>query len=108
MGQFKEEKNLYDVIFLNDEELGILKQSPSRGSRPCVVIEIEEDYAKVATLSSRDSFDHSSYRLSFNSYISLQHIEKFEITIPMLDYAQLDDNKILDNADIVIIEQYYR
>ncbi len=110
MGEFFSEKQEFDVIFLDDDELGVIKDIPSRGSRPCVVVEIgsdEDDYAVVAMLSSRDSYDHSKYRLSFGSYLTIDHIETKTITKAQLNFAQLAENKILSDEDVRTVDQYY-
>ncbi len=107
MGEFFLEKSEFDVIFLDDDELGVTKSIPSTGSRPCVIVEIGDDYGVVAMLSSRDNYDFPKYPLSFGSFLTIDRIETKTITKAQLDYAQLAEDKILSEADIAIVDQYY-
>ena len=103
------DKNIYDIIFLNDNELGI--DSGKTNERPAVIVCINaiEGGASVVPLTSNPrSHDpnNSQYQLSTGSFIDLSN-EPVSIREEQLIYSRLSPNNI-SNRDIEELEYRFQ
>lgn len=102
----EELKNLFDIIFLSDKELGF--DAGHQGDRPCLVVGIDNDTgdAYVVPLSSQGRYGSQFYQLAFGSWIDLTN-QPTRITENQLRWSNLSD-KYVDGEDVEILEERYQ
>ncbi len=102
-----EEKNLFDIVYLSDDELNI--NSGHENERPCIVLNIdyEDNSGFVIPITSKNKMYNvpSQHKLSFGSFIDLQSAP-IKIDSNTLRYSRLADFT-LDNCDIDVLENWY-
>lgn len=106
-----ENKNEFDVIYLNDKELGINSQYDT--DRPCLLIKIDIDngdgwVVPLTTNRNISNWDNNNmYRLSFGSWVDFEEAP-IHITKAMVDYSNKDDFKVVDGKDLEELEYRYQ
>ncbi len=104
----EELKNIFDVIFLSDKELGIA--ADHSGDRPCLIVGIEPESGDgfVVPLSTQyrpgDS-NRMQHQLAFGSYIDLSNTP-IRITETQLRWSNKSD-KWIDNEDAEVLEERF-
>lgn len=104
----EEQKNLFDVIYLSDDELGI--DTDHHGDRPCLIvgIDIQTGEGYVVPLSTQyrtGSNGGNQHQLAFGSLIDLSNTP-IRITENQLRWSSKAD-KYIDSEDIEILEERY-
>ncbi len=89
-------KDVYDIIYLEDHELGI--DSGHTNERPCLIVgmDIETNGAYVVPLTSKYKpydLNQSQHRLATGSYIDMSN-EPIYINEAQLTYSRLANDEI--------------
>lgn len=101
----EELKNLFDIIFLSDEELGF--DTGHDGDRPCIIVGIDNETGEgyVVPLSSQGKYGSHYHQLVFGSWIDLTN-KPIRITASQLRWSNISD-KYIDGEDVEILEERF-
>jgi len=101
-------KEVYDVIYLSDSEIGI-NSSGKKGGRPCIIISIdpEGNMNYVLPLTSKSKYwnedDNKYFLKSLGSYVDINS-KPVNVTYTQIKYGELSEDLILSEEDISFIE----
>lgn len=114
---FKEEKQTFDIVYLNSNVLGLNEDNIIKGARPCIIIKIDEigDGYVLPLTTKRNGLRQIPIHLSKLSYITLEQNYPIQVNKLDLDYSDkfneelsFDDiDRIANEFNLYEDEDYY-